>query len=134
MDSSNTLLKTLGAFVDTCRQNFAVTQIINNFNQPVKNKTTTVTSAPNQNLTLVDGAPPQSIKSVYKQQNGWLAVGVFLMAVIGLLLGIIIYQSIVIKRLRGTSYQIKNADPFAVPPDEEIATPQNKKLDASNYQ
>jgi len=55
------------------------------------------------------------------------------MAVIGLLLGIIIYQSIVIKRLRGTSYQIKNVDPFAVPADEETATPQNKKLDASNY-
>lgn len=41
------------------------------------------------------------------------------MAVIGLLLGIIIYQSIVIKRLRGTSYQIKSVDPFEIPPDDE---------------
>jgi hypothetical protein len=85
-------LKTLGAFVDTCRQNFAVTQIINSFNSTPKNKTSSnLTTAANQNITLVDGAPPQSFKEVYKKQNAWLGVGVFLMAVIGLLLGIIIY-------------------------------------------
>ncbi len=61
-------------------------------------------------------------------------MGVFLMAVIGLLLGIVIYQSIVIKRLRGTSYQIKSIGPFAVIPDEEIATPKNKIVDSSNNQ
>ena len=68
-DSSNTLLKTLGAFVDTCRQNFAVTQIINSFSQSQKNKTTasgTTTVAANKNITLVDGAPPQSVREVYK--------------------------------------------------------------------
>jgi hypothetical protein len=39
----------------------------------------------------------------------------------------------VIKRLRGTSYQIKSIDPFAITPDEEIASPKNQKVDASNY-
>ena len=43
----------------------------------------------------------------------------FLLIIIGLLLGIIIYQCLVIRRLRGSSYKINGGDPLAIPPDEE---------------
>lgn len=47
---------------------------------------------------------------------------------IGLLLGIIIYQCYVIKRLRGASYKVNGGDPFAIPPDEENDSSQQTNL------
>jgi len=53
---------------------------------------------------------------------------VFLLIIVGFLLGIIIYQCLVIKRLRGSSYKINGGDPFSVPVDEENDSSQNTNL------